>query len=60
MDDGTLREFSQKHIDINAFDARKITKEEYFELFNKDNAYLSSWSEDEKLKFINEIDYENN
>lgn len=60
MGGDSLKEFSQKHLDVNAFDARKITKEEYFELFNKDNAYLSSWSEDEKLKFINEIDYENN
>ena len=58
MDDGTLKEFSQNHIDFNVLGARKITNEEYLELFDKDNAYLSKWSDEEKLRMINEIDYE--
>lgn len=58
MDDGNLREFSQKHIDCNIIDARKIDSEEYLRMFNKDNAYLSSWTDEEKLKFVNTIDYE--
>ena len=59
MDDGNLREFSQKHIDCNIIDSRKIDSEEYLRMFNKDNAYLSCWTDEEKLKFINTIDYEN-
>ena len=58
MDDGNLREFSQKHIDCNIIDARKIDSEEYLRMFNKDNAYLSIWTDEEKLKFVNTIDYE--
>jgi hypothetical protein len=58
MDDGNLREFSQKHIDCNIIDARKIDSEEYLKMFDKDNGYLSSWSEDKKLEFVNTIDYE--
>ncbi len=57
-DNGNLREFSQKHVDCNIIDARKITAEEYLNMFDKDNSYLSSWSEDKKLEFINTIDYE--
>lgn len=57
-DDGNLKEFSQKHVDCNIIDARKITAEEYLNMFDKDNSYLSSWSEDKKLEFINTIDYE--
>ena len=57
-DDGNLREFSQKHIDCNIIDARKITAEEYLKIFDKDNAYLSTWSEDQKMGLINTIDYE--
>jgi hypothetical protein len=57
MDRPDLKEFSQNHIDYNIIGARKISVEEYFETFNKDNAYLSSWSEDKKLGFINNIDY---
>jgi len=57
-DNGDLKEFSQKHIDHNILDARKISSEEYITMFNKDNAYLSSWTEDKKLGMVNIIDYE--
>lgn len=57
-DDGNLREFSQKHIDCSIIDARKITAEEYLKIFDKDNGYLSTWSEDQKMGLINTIDYE--
>ena len=58
MDTGDLKEFSQNHVDFNILGARKITNEEYLELFDKDNAYLSCWTEDQKMGLINEIDYE--
>ena len=58
MDDAKLKEFSQNHIDYNIIGARKIDVEEYLEIFDKDNAYLSSWTEDQKLGLVNNIDYE--
>jgi hypothetical protein len=57
MENEDLNEFSQKHIDNNILNARKITPNEYLEMFDKDNAYLSSWSEDKKFSMVNIIDY---
>jgi hypothetical protein len=59
-DTGDLKEFSQNHVDFNILGARKITQEEYLEQFNKDNAYLASWTDEAKMKMINEINYEGN
>ena len=55
--DSDFEEFSQKHIGTQIFSSRKVSKEKYLELFNKDNDYLSSWSDEQKLSFINEISY---
>lgn len=57
-DNGELREFSQKHIDENITDAREIDREEYLRMFNEDNDYLQDWDEDQKLTFVNVIDYD--
>ena len=54
---GDLREFSQTHIDENITSVREIDREEYLRLFNEDNDYLQEWDEDQKLTFINVIDY---
>ena len=59
-DTGDLKEFSQNHVDFSILGARKITQEEYLEQFNKDNAYLASWTDEAKMKMINEINYEGN
>ena len=53
----TFKEFSQEHIDESIFSSREISKEEYLRLFDKDNHYIASWSEEKKLDFINKIDY---
>ena len=50
-------EFSQCHLDEVISSSREITQEEYFKLHAIDNAYMSSWSDEEKLKLINKIDY---
>ena len=56
--DTDFREFSQKHIQPTAIiDHREITEEEYIKMFDKDNDYLSSWTDDQKKQFINVIDY---
>ena len=41
MDGDQLKEFSQKHIDHNIIDARKITSGEYLKMFDADNGNLS-------------------
>jgi malate/lactate dehydrogenase len=57
--DTTFKEFSQKHIDPTAIiDHREITEEEYLELFDKDNGYLKTWTDEQKKSFINVIEYE--
>lgn len=56
--DPDFKEFSQKHIDESITSVREISKDEYLTLFDKDNDYLKSWSEEQKLAFINTINYE--
>jgi hypothetical protein len=53
------QELSQKHIGESITSARKIKKKEYLELFNKDNEYLASWTDEEKFKFVNKTGDEN-
>jgi hypothetical protein len=52
-----LKEFSQHHIDEVISSGRKLSEKEYMKLFDKDNDYLKSWSDEKKLEFINKIDY---
>jgi len=57
-DDLTFEEFSQKHLEPTVIiDHREISQEEYLKIFDEDNDYLKSWTNDEKKKFINVIDY---
>ena len=58
-DNGDLREFSQMHIDENITSVREIDREEYLRLFNEDNDYLQDWDEEQKLSFVNVINYDN-
>jgi hypothetical protein len=55
---GNVKEFSQHHMDENIVSVRELSRIEYLDLFDVDNAYLSSWSEEEKFNFVNKIDYE--
>ena len=50
-------ELSQSHIDETIFSSREIDLKEYMIILNTDNSYMSSWSDEEKLRFINKIDY---
>ena len=50
-------EFSQEHINEDITSIRELSKKEYFELFDKDNHFMSSWSKEKKLSYINKIDY---
>jgi hypothetical protein len=51
------QEFSQRALDEVISDCREISPAEYLELFDSDNAYLKNWTLDQKLSYINEIDY---
>ena len=56
--DGSLREFSQLHLDEIISSSREISDDEYLALFDRDNDYLTDWDTQQKFSFINEIDYE--
>ena len=44
-------DFSQQHLGETIIDTNTMNEEEMLELFDKDNAYLSSWSRDYKIKW---------
>ena len=49
-------EFSQLHIDEMITSTRVIDDAEYLRLFDEDNDYLKSWSEDQKFKDVHKVD----
>ena len=58
MNMGDLSEFSQYHVDEMITSARQIDKKEYLRLFDEDNEYLKAWSKEQKLNWINKVDYD--
>jgi hypothetical protein len=55
MDTVTMNEaeeFSQEHIGEQILSHRVIDNAEYLRLFAEDNAYLNSWDEDTKFRFV--------
>jgi hypothetical protein len=59
-DDTEFHEFSQEHLRPSPIilSYREINKEEYLRMFDEDNGYLKDWSEEQKLNFINKINYD--
>ena len=55
-----LQEFSQHHVDEVITSEREISQEEYVKLFDVDNDYLKEWTVEQKLGFVNKIDYDKN
>jgi len=53
-----FHEFSQHHIDEVIVSTRELSAKDYLELFDKDNDYLKSWSNEQKMSMINTIEYE--
>lgn len=51
-------EFSQQHLDEIITSSREISREEYLKLFNEDNDYLRTWTDEEKFKLVHRIDYD--
>ena len=57
--DPRFNEFSQRALaPTSIIDHYEITEEEYLKLFDQDNDYLGSWTDEQKKSFINEIEYE--
>ena len=52
-----FKEFSQLHLDEMIPSTREITSAEYLRMFDEDNVYLKDWDEDQKLDFVNVINY---
>ncbi len=52
-----FKEFSQLHLDEMISSTREITSAEYLRMFDEDNVYLKDWDEDQKLDFVNVINY---
>ena len=53
-----FKEFSQLHLDEMISSTREIDQEEYLRVFDEDNVYLKDWTEEQKLQFVNVIDYD--
>jgi hypothetical protein len=53
-----FKEFSQEHLGQVIISHREITEEEYLKIYDQDNDYLQSWTPEQKLNFINKINYE--
>lgn len=51
------QEFSQLHLGETIVSSREISDEEYLELFDKENSYLTSWSDAQKFQFVHKVEY---
>lgn len=49
-----VKEFSQKHLGYQIVDHNVVAESEILKTFDKDNDYLSSWTEDKKLEWIHD------
>lgn len=47
-----VKEFSQKHLGETIVDTVEMSEEEILEFFDADNAYLSGWTQEQKLNWI--------
>jgi len=54
----SFKEFSQHHMDEVIVSTRQLSATDYMNLFDADNDYLNSWSDQEKMSMINTIQYE--
>lgn len=52
--DGSLKEFSQLHLDEIIVSSRYIHNDEYLVQFDEDNDYLMEWTDEQKFKMVND------
>jgi hypothetical protein len=58
VNDQKVEEMSQEYLGEMTTSYREITEEEYLHIFDKDNDYLRSWSDEQKKKLIYRINSE--
>jgi hypothetical protein len=56
--DENFQEFSQKHLDEVIVSTRPLKRKDYIKTFDEENDYLSKWTDELKLRYINKIDYD--
>jgi hypothetical protein len=52
-----MKEFSQLYIGETILSTREIAKEEIIQLCDKDNDYLKTWTEEQKMNLVTPIGY---
>ena len=52
-----FKEFSQHHVDECITSVRELSATDYLKEFDTDNDYLKNWSIEQKMGFINTVDY---
>lgn len=52
-----FKEFSQLHVDEMISSTREIDEAEYLRMFDEDNVYLKDWTKEQKLDFVNVMNY---
>jgi hypothetical protein len=50
-------ELSQLYLDETITSTRVIDDAEYLRLFDEDNEYLKSWTDEQKFNIIHKVDY---
>jgi len=58
LTDSDFKEFSQHHVDEVITSSREIDDEEYLKMFDEDNDYLKDWDLEQKMQYVNKINYE--
>lgn len=52
LNSGRIKEFSQAHLGEVVADVAELERSDILQLFDADNAYLSGWSEEQKMAWI--------
>jgi hypothetical protein len=52
-----VEEFSQNHIGENIFSIREITDAEIITLCDRENPYLTSWTDEQKMSRVHRVSY---
>lgn len=50
--EGNIKEFSQLHLGENVCDVTMYDEQDMLKLFDEDNAYLASWTDEQKIDWI--------
>jgi hypothetical protein len=58
INSGKFKEFSQTHLGEVLADVSQYTQEDMLAIFNEDNDYLSDWTTDKKVDYLDKWDEE--